>query len=347
MKAVVLVGGEGTRLRPLTETIPKPLLPFMNRPFLDHVLDRLADHGVEEVVCSSPYLESGFHDFLEGRSGRPPAVRWITEARPLGTAGAIAGARDHLAETFLALNGDVLADLDLGELIGFHHERGAVATIALHAVEDARPFGLVDADRTGRVLTFREKPEHPVPGAINAGIYVLEPAALDHVPLGEPVSIERQTYPRMIAKGEGVFGFVARGYWRDLGTPQAYLEGHLDALQGRIDAYRGVNRPLVASSAEIDPSADVRSLAVLGDGVQVGPGARVDRSVLHGAATVGKGALVEDSIMGPGSVVETGAEVRGAVLAEQARVPAGLCLEDERVAPGQIAVTGTAGGRGA
>jgi NDP-sugar pyrophosphorylase family protein len=264
MKAVVLVGGEGTRLRPLTETIPKPLLPFMNRPFLDHVLDRLADHDVEEVVCSSPYLESEFHGFLEARIGRPPAVRWITEARPLGTAGAIAGARDHLRETFLALNGDVLADLDLGQLIGFHRRRGAVATIALHPVEDARPFGLVDADRSGRVGTFREKPEHAVPGTINAGIYVLEPAALDHVPLGEPVSIERQTYPRMIARGEAVFGFVARGYWRDLGTPQAYLEGHLDALQGRIAAYLGVSRPLVASSAEIDPSAHVRSLAVLG-----------------------------------------------------------------------------------
>jgi NDP-sugar pyrophosphorylase family protein len=346
MKAVVLVGGEGTRLRPLTETIPKPLLPFMNRPFLDHVLDRLADHDVEEVVCSSPYLESEFHGFLEARIGRPPAVRWITEARPLGTAGAIAGARDHLRETFLALNGDVLADLDLGQLIGFHRRRGAVATIALHPVEDARPFGLVDADRSGRVGTFREKPEHAVPGTINAGIYVLEPAALDHVPLGEPVSIERQTYPRMIARGEAVFGFVARGYWRDLGTPQAYLEGHLDALQGRIAAYLGVSRPLVASSAEIDPSAHVRSLAVLGPEVRVGHGARIDRSVLHGAASVADGALVEDSIMGPGSVVEAGAEVRGVVLAERARVPAGLCLEDEKVAPGQIAVTGTASGRG-
>jgi NDP-sugar pyrophosphorylase family protein len=343
VKAVVLVGGEGTRLRPLTETIPKPLLPFMNRPFLDHVLDRLAEHGVDEVFCSSPYLASEFRSFLESRRNTAPEIRWITEERPLGTAGAIAGARDHLDGTFLALNGDILADLDLGELIRFHRERRATATIAVHRVEDARPFGLVETDPDGRVRAFREKPSEEVPGEINAGVYVLEPEALDGVPRGEMVSIERETYPRLIAAGAGVFAVAAHGYWRDLGTPRDYLDGHLDALDGRIGAYRGTPRPLAAPTAEIDPDADVRPAVVLGSGVRIGRASRVDRSVLHAGAAVGFGALVEDSILGPGSVVEPQAEVRGAVLAQDARVPKGVCVEDEKVPPGQVAAAGRPG----
>jgi mannose-1-phosphate guanylyltransferase len=337
MKAVVLVGGEGTRLRPLTATIPKPLLPFMNRPFLDHVLDRLAEHHVDEVICSSPNRESEFHEFLETRRGSPPEVRWIRERRPLGTAGAIAGAAAHVDGTFLALNGDVLADLDLDELVRFHRHRGATATIALHRVEDARPFGLVETDRGGRVRAFREKPRDPVPGNINAGAYVLEPEALDGVPPGEMVSIERETYPGLIAGGAPVFALVARGYWRDLGTPEAYLNGHLDALEGRIGPYRGVASPLAAPTAEIDPDADVRALVVLGDGVRVAAESRIDRSVLHAGAVVQRGATVEDSILGPGSVVEARAEVRGAVLAEGARVPSETRVEDQMLPPGKVA----------
>jgi mannose-1-phosphate guanylyltransferase len=341
MRAVLLVGGEGTRLRPLTETIPKPLLSFMNRPFLDHVLDRLAEHGVDEVVCSSPYLESEFTAFLETRRGRVPDVRWIHEEAPLGTAGAIARARDGLEGTFLALNGDILADLDLRGLVEKHRSRGAVATIALHPVPDARPFGLVETDH-GRVVAFREKPEDEVPGNINAGVYVLEPEALDSVPPGETVSIERETFPALIGSGAWVQAFPAEGYWRDLGTPQDYLEGHLDALAGRIAAYRDVDRPLVAPSAQVDPASDVRADVVLGEGTRVGPGTRVGRSVVHAAAVVGDGALVEDSILGPGTTVGAEAEVRGAVLAEGASVSRGVCLEDERLRPGQVAVDGTA-----
>lgn len=344
MKAVVLVGGEGTRLRPLTETIPKPLLPFMNRPFLDHVLDRLAENGVDEVICSSPNLESEFRSFLETRRGRAPAVRWVTEERPRGTAGAIAGAWQHLDVTFLALNGDILADLDLAELVAAHRERGAVATIALHPVTDARPFGLVQTDERGRVVAFREKPAEPVRGNINAGAYVLEPEALAAVPSGVMVSVERETFPGLIASGAALYAFVARGYWRDLGTPRDYLQGHLDALDGRIRAYRDVDRPLVASSAEVAVEANVGPLTVIGDRARVGPGARVDRSVLHAEAVVAEGALVEDSVLGPGCVVGPGASVRRAVLAEGARVPSGVVLEDAGISAGRVAEAGAGAG---
>lgn len=336
MKAVVLVGGEGTRLRPLTETIPKPLLPFMNRPFLNHVLDHLASHGVDEVICSSPYLEERFRGFLEARTGAP-AITWNTEARPLGTAGAIAGARNHIDGTFLALNGDILADIDLTGLVAAHRDRGATATIALTRVDDARPFGLVETTEDGRVEAFREKPEARIAGHVNAGIYVLEPHALDGIAPGEMVSIERDTYPELIRRGEPVYGAVADGYWLDLGNPSAYLRAHIDALDGHIAAYRTVTGPLVAEGAQVDATARLEEHVVIGPGAGVGPDATVERSVLHQGASVGRGALVSDSVLGSGSRVEAGARVRDAVLAEGARVPEGVDLADATLGPGQVA----------
>lgn len=318
MRAVVLVGGEGTRLRPLTETVPKPLIPFMNRPFLHHVLDHLARYGVEEAVLSSPYLQGEFRSFLDERSG-PPRITWITEPHPLGTCGAVAGARSLLEGTFLVLNGDILTDLDLSALVAFHRERGAVATIALAPVDDARPYGLVDRDAGGRVLAFREKPSDPVPGTINAGTYVLEPQALDRVPRGVAVSIERETFPDLIARGEPVYSFVWEGYWRDLGTPQAYLQAHVDALSGLIGEVSS-GGPLVGEGASVHPDAFVGPLVVLGPAATVGAGARVDRSVLHRGSRVGEDAVVEDSVLGPESEVGPGAKVRDSVLADRARV---------------------------
>jgi mannose-1-phosphate guanylyltransferase len=332
VKAVVLVGGEGTRLRPLTETIPKPLLPFMNRPFFGHVLDHLAAHGVEEVICSSPYLEGAFLRFLEAQ-GEGPRVTWIEEAEPLGTAGAVVGALGRVDGTFLVLNGDVLTDMDLGELVRVHRDRAAVATIALTPVEDARPFGLVETAPDGRVLAFREKPAEPVAGTINAGTYVLEPRALERAPTGVMVSIERETYPDLIARGEPVYAHVAGGYWRDVGTPEAYLAAHLDALGGRVGGRR-YPRPTLAEGTRVDPAADVGPLVVAGPGVSVGPGARLGRSVLHRGVEVGEGSVVDGSVLGPSVRVGAGASVRDSVLGEGASVPRGASLEGARVSAG-------------
>jgi mannose-1-phosphate guanylyltransferase len=320
VKAVVLVGGEGTRLRPLTETVPKPLLPFMNRPFLHHLLDHLARHGVEEAVLSSSYLESEFTLFLQERDG-PPRITWVTEPQPLGTCGAVAGARDLLDRTFLVLNGDVLTDLDVSALLALHRDRGAVATIALAPVDDARPYGLVDRGSDGKVLAFREKPPDAVRGTINAGTYVLEPRVLDDVQEGVTVSIERETFPGLIARGEPVYSFVWPGYWRDVGTPDAYLQAHLDALDGLIGG-AAYDRPLLGEGARVHPDALVGPLTVLGPEASVEAGARVDRSVLHRGAQVGEGAVVEGSILGPESEVGPGVNVRDSVLADRTIVAA-------------------------
>lgn len=333
MKAIVLVGGEGTRLRPLTETIPKPLIPLVDRPFLDHVLGHLARHGIHEVLLSSSYLEESFVPFIHGRG-----ITWIGEPAPLGTAGASANAmvEGGLKDTFLVLNGDILTDLDLTALVDFHRDRGAAATIALEALDDARPYGLVSVGDGGRVLEFREKPQgdDPVPGLINAGTYVLEPEALDRVPPGQPVSIERATFPDLIASGEPVFGFVSRSYWMDLGTPEKYLRATFDALEGRIEGLSYV-APHVDPSASVSLRAHLGRWVVVGPDAEVGDEAEVEDSVLLAGASVGVGARVRDSIVGPRAAVGDGAALLGGVLAEGARVQAGRITEGARVSAGE------------
>jgi mannose-1-phosphate guanylyltransferase len=346
MKAVVLVGGEGTRLRPLTETIPKPLVPLMDRASLDHVLDHLARHGVHEVVLSSSYLEEPFHAFIQGRRG-DPAITWITETEPLGTGGAIVNALEDLGgdTTFLALNGDILTDLDLTAMVAMHRERGAAATIALTHVEDARPFGLVPTEPDGRVIEFREKPAELVPGDINAGTYALEVEALLGWPRGENASIERDIFPRLISDRRPVYGFVSDAYWLDLGTPEKYLQAHLDLLDGRVHGHPAYAAPFVQTDA-VDPGASVGRHVALGHGVAVAAGADLEESVLLDWAIVGRSAVVRRSILGPRSSVGEGARVVDSVLGADATIGAGVSLEGARVGTGEEIRTSSSGENG-
>ncbi len=337
MRAVVLVGGEGTRLRPLTETIPKPLVPLMDRPSLDHVLDHLARHGVHHVVLSSPYLEDMFDPFIRSRHG-DPEITWITETAPLGTGGAIVNALAALGdEPFFALNGDILTDLDLTAMLALHRERGAEVTIALHHVEDARAFGLVLTDEDGRVREFREKPELPVPGDINAGTYLLDPKVLTGWTAGEKISIERDVFPAVIAAGHDVFGFLSDPYWLDLGTPAQYLQAHFDLFEGKV---RGVSYPApwVHPTADVDLRAHLGRWVAVGPEAVIGPGAQIDDSVIHRGATVGGEARIVASVLGPGSRVGSGAALMGCVLGEGSWVPDGSELDGARVPAGTEAV---------
>jgi mannose-1-phosphate guanylyltransferase len=330
MKAVVLVGGEGTRLRPLTETVPKPLLPLVDRPILDHVLDHLVVHGVREVIMSSPYLEDTFHPFIQARGGEP-AITWVTEREALGTGGAIVSVLDHLGDQpFFALNGDILTDLDLTAMLASHRERGAVATIALHHVEDARPFGLVATDPTGRITEFREKPPDLIPGAVNAGTYVFDPSALRAWPAGTYIWMEGEVFPALIRNGVPVYGFVAGAYWLDLGTPEQYLQAHFDLLEGKLTGI-SYDSPWIGSGASLDLTARVGRWVAIGDGVRVGAKAEVDEAVLLAGAVVEDGARVVASIVGPRAIVGSGATLVDSVLGERVRVPPGVRLEGVRL----------------
>lgn len=334
MKAIVLVGGEGTRLRPLTETIPKPLIPVMDRAFLDLVLDHLARHDVDEVVLSSPYLEETFRPFVTERTvaGAPPAVRWITETEPLGTGGAILNALDHLAGDgpVLALNGDILTDLDLTAMLAFHRERRASVTISLTHVEDARPFGLVLTGAEGRVSEFLEKPADPIPGDVNAGTYVLDPSVLSGFARGEHLSIERQIFPVVIADGRPVCGFGSSAYWMDLGTPQKYLQGHFDIFEGRV---RGLDypSPWVDDTATVDLRAHLGRWVAVGAGATIGRDARIEDAVLHPGARIGRGVRLTGSIVGADASVGDGATVVDSVLGQGAEVAGGATLEGAKV----------------
>ena len=333
MKAVVLVGGEGTRLRPLTETVPKPLLPLVDRPILDHVLDHLVAHGVGEVIMSSPYLEDTFHPFIESRGG-DPAITWVTEREPLGTGGAIVSVLDHVGDdAFFALNGDILTDLDLTAMLARHREHGAVATIALHHVEDARAFGLALTDPTGRVTEFREKPPDPIPGDINAGTYVVEPSALRAWPAGTYLWIEGEIFPTLIRDGAAVYAFGSDAYWLDLGTPEQYLRAHVDLLEGRVGGI-SYEAPWVGPGASVDPSARIGRSVVIGEGARIGARAEVDGSVLLAGAVIEEDARVVRSIVGPRGNVGPGATLVDSVLGEGARVPGGMKLEGVRLGPG-------------
>jgi mannose-1-phosphate guanylyltransferase len=330
MKAVVLVGGFGTRLRPLTETIKKELLPLVDRPILDHTLDRLVRHGVTEVVMSSPYLEEAFHPFIEARRGEP-AITWVTETEPLGTGGAIVNTLEAVGdEPFFALNGDICTDLDLSAMRAFHKEQQASVTIALHHVEDARAFGLVIPDPERRVLEFREKPEDPIPGDVNAGTYLLNPAVLRPWTADHEISIEREIFPAVIDSGARVAGYLAPAYWMDLGTPEKYLQAHFDLLEGLV---RGVTyeAPWIAPTADVEPGATVGVRSAVGAEARIARGATIEDSVVHPGASVAPGGLVRRSIVGPGARVSADASVTDCVLGAGSLVPEGVRISGAKV----------------
>jgi mannose-1-phosphate guanylyltransferase len=336
VRAVVLVGGRGTRLRPLTETIKKELLPLVDRPSLDWVLDHLASHGVDEAVLSSSHLRETFGAVLDARAAEP-RVAWITEDSPLDTGGAIANALDRVGDDpFFALNGDILTDLDLTAMAKFHREQRADATIALHRVDDARAFGLVATETDGRVVEFREKPAEAVGGDINAGTYVLEPEALRRWRPGVTVSIERDIFPALIEAGRRVYGFVSDAYWIDLGTPEKYLRAQADVLDGRVRGTPAYDAPYVAAGATVAPDARIEPHVVVGPDARVEAGAVIEGSALLEGARVERDAVVRRTILGPRSVVGADAVVEDGVLAEGARVRAGAAVRGGRVSAGEL-----------
>jgi mannose-1-phosphate guanylyltransferase len=325
VQAIVLVGGEGTRLRPLTEAVPKPALTLVDRPFLAYMIEWLADHGVTEAVLACGFLPDVLRDALGDGERAGVRLRYVVEPQPLGTGGAIRFAADELGDElgdrFLALNGDVLTDLDLSALLRAHEERGARATIGLHGVEDASPYGLVRSGPGGEVLEFLEKSGEQAPGEINAGMYVLERSALDLIPSGEKTSIERDVFPHLA--GDGLHGLRLDGYWMDIGTPQRYLQASWDILEGRVETRVEPTSPgvLVAADAKVEAGATVGPRAVIGAGCRVAAGAEVRESVLLAGCTVAEDARIAGSVLSAGVQVAAGARLDGAVVARDERVP--------------------------
>jgi NDP-sugar pyrophosphorylase family protein len=362
VQAVILAGGFGTRLRPLTSTRPKPLIPFANEPFLLHMLRQLASSGFNDVVLSTMYLPEAFDELIPAARKVGLEVVLSSEDTPMGTSGAVKRLSHLLTDTFMVFNGDILVDLDIQKLVALHRERRAAASLALVRVPDPSAFGLVPIDGDGRVQAFLEKPgpdeEAWATDLINAGVYVLEPSVLEHVPAGQPSSFERHLFPSLLASGAPVYGYELQGYWRDLGTPIAYLSAQADLLEGRLSlpisaTERGRGRwfsdaaeveegavlrgpVLIGASARVEREGRIFGPSVLGPGAVVVGGARVERSVLLAGAKVERGGKVSDSIVGAGVVVGSGAVVSdGAILGDGVVIEEGNVLAGGvRVAPG-------------
>lgn len=324
MRAVVLVGGFGTRLRPLTYSVPKPMLPVGRRPIIEHVVEHLARHGVDEVVLALGFAPDAFvQAFPDGHCGGVQ-LTYAVEPEPLDTAGAVGFAARHagIDDTFVVVNGDVLCEVDITALVAFHHERSAEATLHLIEVDDPSRFGVVPTDEEGRVTAFIEKPRRDeAPCAhVNAGTYVLEPSVVDRIAPMEKTSIERVTFPAMVADNS-LFATVIDGYWVDTGTPATYRAANLHRLAA--DAPTG-NACVVDRTASVERS-------MLGDECVVGAGARVVDSVLLDGARVGPGAVVERSIIGWRTTVGANATLRDCTVGADMVVPDHASHDDERL----------------
>lgn len=306
MKAVVLVGGFGTRLRPLTLQTPKQMLPIVDRPMIEWVVGHLGRHGVDEAVLSLGYRPDDFASAYPDNHCAGVELRYAVEDEPLDTAGAIrfAAREAGITERFVVMNGDVLTDLDLASFVAFHDRVGAEATIALHEVSDPSRYGVVPTDEDGRVIAFVEKPpadEAPT-RFINAGAYVLEPSVLDRIAADRPASIERETFPALV-NDRSLYAMPDGGvYWVDAGTPETYLQAQLDLVEGRRPLPADISMAPVHPSAVVSPTASVRS-SVLGPGVRVEDDAEVVRSVVQRGTVVGPKARVLDSIVGADTVI--------------------------------------------
>ncbi len=351
MQALVLAGGEGTRLRPLTYTTPKPVMPLAGRPFLSFMLDWLRGHGVEEVVLSCGFMSEGVRrvlgDIYEGMR-----LRYVIEEEPLGTAGPVRLALDEdlLEERFLVLNGDVLTDMDLDAQVAQHERTGARVTLALIEVEDVSSYGVVPTDAEGRVEAFLEKTDDPVPAnRINAGAYVVERDVIEGIPGGTAVSFEREVFPELV--GDGLYGWPGHGYWIDIGAPDRYLEATWDLLGGRVDSTlppRDETGSLVYEGCLVS-GAHVGPQSVLGRHCSVGTDATVERSVLHDRVLVGADATIRESVLGEGVRVSERVRIQpGALVGARAEIGEGALIgEGARLEPGASIAAGDRVDRGA
>ena len=342
IEAILLVGGQGTRLRPLTIATPKPLLPTAGVPFLAHQLARAAAAGITRVILATAYRADMFAAQLGDGSKFGLRLDCVQEDEPLGTGGGIRNAAASLRsgpdDPVVVLNGDVLSGHDLGAQLELHGKEDAAVTLHLVEVPDPARFGCVPTDSAGRVTAFPEKTPRPLTNRINAGCYVFRRRVIDEIPPGQVVSVERETFPALIRVGQVVMGYPDTAYWLDVGTPETFVRGSCDLVLGRLasSALPGPCGPaLVLPGAVVEPGAQVTGGTVIGAGCQVSAGASIDGSVLFDGAAIGAGAVITGSVIGTRARIGEGAVIDGAVIGDGAHIAEGNELRSGlRVWPG-------------
>ena len=336
MEAILLVGGQGTRLRPLTENTPKPMLQVAGLPCTEHQIAKVREAGADRVILATSYLAEVFEPSFGDGSRFGVELVYAVEKEPLGTGGAIANAGQYLRgdDLVIILNGDILSGHDLAAQCQLHRDRNADATLHLTVVEDARNFGCVPIDENGRVTAFLEKMENPITNLINAGCYTFSPEFIATIPQETVVSVERETFPQLLERGGAMYGFVDDAYWLDLGNPAAYLKGSVDVVTGALRSPAYLAEPgqsQVMPGAKVDPSARIIGGSTINPGAIVEANAIVDGSVVLPNAVIGAGARISQSIVGTGTRIGANATVRG---------PA-TCIADGVVVPDGVEVTQT------
>ena len=342
MKAVVMAGGEGTRLRPLTSNQPKPMVPIVGKPCMEHIVELLRGYGFEDVIVTVAFLPQAIRSYFGDGEGLGVSMEYSVEESPLGTAGSVRLAGDKLDETFLVISGDALCDFDLGALVDFHRSKGAAVTIGLKSVENPLEFGIVVTDEDGRVERFLEKPSwgQVFSDTINTGVYVLEPEVLQHIPTDRPYDFSKELFPLLLEMGRPLYGMAMEGYWQDIGNLDQYRQANFDALDERVQLnipgirLRGniwlgegvelndlaqVEGPaLISNYCRIAPGAEVGPYSVLSASATLLERARTVRSVIDASTHIGRGALVEGAIVG-----------RSCDIRAHARLQEGVALGDE------------------
>ena len=314
MQALILAGGKGTRLRPLTVYTPKPIVPICNRPFLLYQIDTLRRAGITDITLSLSYQPNKIEQLLGDGSDHGVKLKYTVEPQPMGTAGAYKFAEDLIREPTVVFNGDILTDLDLKAVIREHNEKKATATIVLAPVNNPEVYGVVETEKDGRILRFLEKPkpEEITCNNINAGTYVLEPKVLDYLPAGENYSFEYGLFPDLLKRGEAFYAHIpTRTYWIDIGTPERYLQVHDDLLANRVGRIHIKDRKGQFDAATV---AEIDDLSMIGDDCQIKPGAQIINSVLGQGCFVEERARVENSVIWPHTRIGTTAQLNGAIV---------------------------------
>ncbi len=341
MQALILAGGKGTRLRPLTVYTPKPIVPFLNQPFLLYQIEILRRAGIEEITLSLSYQPDKIELMLGDGSDHGVNLRCITEPSPMGTGGAYKFAASDIRETTVVLNGDILTDLDISKVIEFHKTKQAAATLVLTPVENPSAYGLVETDADGKVLRFREKPkpeelDELTTNTINAGIYILEPEVLDLIPTGENYSFEYNVFPELLNKQKPFYAYILQeNYWRDIGNPQSYLQGHHDFLSGKIKGFELEK----SRNAEISHTAIVDKTSIVAEECIIKPGVRITNSVIGKGVLIEEKAVIENSVVWSHTRISSGAEIKNAIIGRSCHIGKNATVSDGAVLGDKTSLT--------
>jgi mannose-1-phosphate guanylyltransferase len=333
MKAVILAGGQATRLLPLTCNIPKAMVPVLNIPFLEHVIRYLSEHQIKHVTLAQSHLAQAIESYFSDGSQLGVKLNYVVEDTPLGTAGAVKNAERYLDETFLVLNGDIFTDLDITAMIDFHQKRRAKATIALTPVDDPTSYGLVETDAEGRITQFLEKPDwsQVTTNMINAGTYVLEPEILAQIPPQANFSFERELFPLLLDQGEPIYAYPSSAYWIDIGTPEKYLQLHRDLLNGKSSQYAPASpgEVVLGGQSYIHPTTQIKGPVMIGSNCTIG-----DKVRLTGPIVIGHGcqilpeAVIEESIIWQNARLGQHVNLKNSIVADNCCLNADNTIED-------------------